>query len=166
MLALNMSLRVLEIFLVISYWIVVVPAMVLVMRHVKWDLLRQANYFEAFKNFFLMTLGLSTLFWILFIVVIFLYIRLKAGIQSRESEADEEEGQQQVVQEEEHQRVQQVTHQGARQPVECVVQIVGNATTPHRPAPCLPRKPKKDAAELEPPPRYEELDMIYDTPAI
>lgn len=136
------------------------------MRKVKWNMWRQVDQLEAFENFFLMALGLSTLFWIFFIAIIFLYIRLKAKIISREPEADEEEGQQQVMQEGVHRRVQRTQHR-ARVPVECVVQIVGDATTPHRPAPCLPRKAKQDAvAELDPPPRYEELDTIYDIPAI
>lgn len=148
-----MSLRVLEIIVLILYWVIIVPIIVFIMRESKyiWNV---DDYIASFRLFFIFALGLSTLFWILYLMIIFVYICLVRSC------CGEEESQSNVdTVELNHAPITTLR----RQPVETIVTVVTPVSTPHRPAPSMPRKNEKQFREFDLPPPYQEA---YVTPNI
>lgn len=150
-----MSLRVLEIIVLILYWVVIVPIIVLIMRESKfiWNV---DDYIESFKLYFIFALGLSTLFWILYLLIICVYVCLARSC-SREDES------QSIGEPVELNHAPVATLN--RQPAETIVTVVTPTSTPHRPAPSMPRgKSEKQFREFDLPPSYQEV--VDDTPNI
>lgn len=151
----TMSLRVLEIILLILYWAVVVPIIVIIIGEMNW-IWKNSDYLESFKLYFLIALGLSTLFWIVFIMIIFIYTCLKR-LCTVETDQQLDRGPAETMLIVLDERALPLAPLQNRQPMESLLTTVGPSLTPQRPAHVLPKKPKKGARVLDLPPSYSQI---------